>query len=59
VESQNFAQIIPQKGRRPKISLFKGLSLLLKLISDKNSTMGDQYYPIFGRKKVKICDNLG
>ncbi len=45
--------------RKVKFSLFKGLSLLLKLIFDKNSTMDDQYYPRFGRKNVKICDNLG
>jgi hypothetical protein len=38
--------------------LLKGLTLLLKLILDKNSTMVDQYYPKFGRKNVKICDNL-
>ncbi len=34
--------------RRVKISLLKGLSLLLQIIVDKKSTMGDQYYPRFG-----------
>jgi hypothetical protein len=36
--------------RKAKISLVKGLSLLLKLILDKNSTMGNQNYPTFGEK---------
>jgi hypothetical protein len=31
--------------RKVKVSLFKGLSLLPPIILDKNSTMGDQYYP--------------
>jgi hypothetical protein len=40
-----------------KISLFKGLSLLLKLILDKNSTMVDQHYARFVRKKLKYGIN--
>jgi hypothetical protein len=36
-----------------QIALFKGLSLLLKIILDKKSTMGDQYYPRFKRKNYK------
>jgi hypothetical protein len=43
-------------SRKVKISLFKGLSLLLKLILDTNSTMGDQYYSRFGRKNGKTWD---
>jgi hypothetical protein len=43
--------------QKVKISLFKGVSLLLKLIFDKNSTMGDRYYPRFGRKNRKTWDN--
>ncbi len=35
------------------ISLFKSLSLLLKLISDKNLTLGDQYYPRLVRQIIK------
>jgi hypothetical protein len=35
--------------RKVKISPYKGLSLLLQIILDKKSTMGDQYYPRFGR----------
>jgi hypothetical protein len=46
--------IIP---RKVKTSLFKGLSLFLKLILDKNSTTGDQYYPRFRRKNGKMWDN--
>jgi hypothetical protein len=34
------------------------ISPLLKLILDKNSTMGDQHYHRFGRKNVKIWYNL-
>ncbi len=43
--------------REVKISLFKGISLLLQIILDKKSTMGDQYYPSFGRKinKHDVC----
>jgi hypothetical protein len=37
--------------RKVKISLFKGLSLLLQIILDEKSTMGDQYYPRFERNK--------
>jgi hypothetical protein len=45
--------------RKVRISLIKGLSLILKQILDKNSTMGDQYYPRFGRKieEKKTWDN--
>ncbi len=35
-----------------KMSLFKGLSLLLQIILDKKSTMGNQYYPRFFKKKL-------
>jgi hypothetical protein len=38
------------QSRKVKISLCKGLSVLLKLTLDNNSTMGDQYYRRFGRK---------
>jgi hypothetical protein len=41
---------IPQKVN---ISLLKGLSLLPQIILDEKSTMGDQYYPRFERKKRK------
>ncbi len=43
--------------RKVKISLFTGLSLLLKLILDENSTIGDQNYPIFGRKNGITWNN--
>jgi hypothetical protein len=44
--------------KRNKISLFKGLSLIPKLISHKNSTMGDQYYPKFERKNLTYGVNV-
>jgi hypothetical protein len=36
--------------RKVKISLFKGLSLLLEIILDRKLTICDQYYLRFGRK---------
>jgi hypothetical protein len=48
-ERQIFHQIIL---REVKGLLFKGRSLLLQIVSDKNSTMRDQYYSIFVRNFV-------
>jgi hypothetical protein len=46
-ESQDFPRIILENGfsipQKVKFLLFKDISLLLKLILDKYSTMGDQY----------------
>jgi hypothetical protein len=35
-----------------KVKIFKGLSHLLKLIADKNSTMDEQYYPKCERRNL-------
>jgi hypothetical protein len=39
--------------RKVKMSLFKGLSLILQIIFDDKSTLGDHYYPRFERKNLK------
>jgi hypothetical protein len=39
-----------QYTAQSQIALFKGFSLLQKIILDKESPMGDQYYPRFKRK---------
>jgi hypothetical protein len=42
-----------QSTAKVKILLFNGRSLRLILISEKNSTMNDQYHPLFLRKTFK------
>jgi hypothetical protein len=50
--SMDYAKESFSRPRKVIISLCKGLSQLLKLISNKNWTMGDQKYPTFVRKII-------
>jgi hypothetical protein len=48
--STNYPAESFSKLRKVKISLFKGLSLLLQIILDEKPTLGDHYFSRFERK---------